>query len=83
MVTDLKNAKCAGGIVRSGLWPGLTLLPLFNPFFTQGSFHVEVHDGRLYGVLTDILNHGSKVMLLRLAWRWSSRRAVWIYRLAR
>jgi ribose/xylose/arabinose/galactoside ABC-type transport system permease subunit len=29
-------------------------------------FRIEVRDGRLYGVLIDILNHGSKVMLLAL-----------------
>src|SRR6266404_7930366 len=50
------------------VWPlaGLGLLLLFNLIFTQGFFHVEVRDGRLYGVLIDILNHGSKVMLLSL-----------------
>lgn len=53
---------------HSLIWPvaGLTLLLLFNLFFTQGFFHVEVRDGRLYGVLIDILNHGSKVMLLSI-----------------
>jgi galactofuranose transport system permease protein len=50
------------------LWPvaGLALLLAFNFIFTPGFFHVEVRDGRLYGVLIDILNHGSKVMLLAL-----------------
>jgi galactofuranose transport system permease protein len=50
------------------LWPvaGLALLLIFNALFTPGFFHVEVRDGRLYGVLVDILNHGSKVMLLAL-----------------
>ncbi len=50
------------------LWPvaGLVLLLLFNLLFTPGFFHVEVRDGHLYGVLIDILNHGSKVMLLAL-----------------
>src|SRR5207249_649425 len=50
------------------VWPvaGLALLLLFNLIFTQGSFHVEVREGRLYGVLIDVLNHGSKVMLLAL-----------------
>src|ERR1044071_10077669 len=49
-------------------WPvaGLALLLLFNLIFTEGFFHVEVRDGRLYGVLIDVLNHGSKVMLLAL-----------------
>ena len=50
------------------VWPvaGLSLLLLFNLVFTEGFFRVEVRDGRLYGVLIDILNHGSKVMLLAL-----------------
>ncbi|PYJ08345.1 MAG: sugar ABC transporter permease [Verrucomicrobia bacterium] len=50
------------------VWPvaGLALLLLFNLIFTQGFFHVEVREGRLYGVLIDVLNHGSKVMLLAL-----------------
>lgn len=50
------------------VWPvtGLALLLLFNLAFTEGFFRVEIRDGRLYGVLIDILNHGSKVMLLSL-----------------
>ena len=50
------------------VWPvtGLALLLLFNLAFTEGFFRVEIRDGRLYGVLVDILNHGSKVMLLSL-----------------
>src|SRR5437899_3013306 len=50
------------------VWPvaGLTLLLLFNLIFTAGFFHVEIREGRFYGVLIDILNHGSKVMLLAL-----------------
>src|SRR6185436_4735182 len=50
------------------VWPvaGLALLLLFNFFFTAGFFKLEVRDGHLYGVLIDILNHGSKVMLLAL-----------------
>lgn len=50
------------------LWPasGLVLLLIFNLIFTQGFFHIEVRDGRLYGVLIDVLNHGSNVMLLAL-----------------
>src|SRR5215467_15873682 len=50
------------------VWPlaGLGLLLLFNLIFTAGFFHIEIRDGRLYGVLIDVLNHGSKVMLLAL-----------------
>ncbi len=50
------------------VWPvaGLSLLLVFNLVFTPGFFHLEVRDGNLYGVLIDILNHGSQVMLLAL-----------------
>jgi ribose/xylose/arabinose/galactoside ABC-type transport system permease subunit len=50
------------------VWPvaGLSLLLLFNLIFTQGFFHVELREGNLYGVLIDILNHSSQVMLLSL-----------------
>ena len=50
------------------VWPvaGLALLLVFNLIFTEGFFRVEIRDGRLYGVVIDILNHGSKVMLLAL-----------------
>src|ERR1043166_3250042 len=50
------------------VWPvvGLALLLLFNFFFTEGFFKLELRDGHLYGVLIDVLNHGSKVMLLAL-----------------
>jgi galactofuranose transport system permease protein len=39
---------------------------LFNGLFTPGFFHLEIRGGHLYGSLIDILNHGSKVMLLSL-----------------
>ncbi|KAA0213845.1 MAG: ABC transporter permease [Leptolyngbya sp. PLA3] len=42
----------------------LALLLLFNLFFTPGFFDVEVRDGRLYGTLVDVLNHGSKVAIV-------------------
>src|SRR5438034_1916903 len=50
------------------VWPvaGLALLLLFNFFFTEGFFKLDVRDGHLFGVLIDVLNHGSKVMLLSL-----------------
>jgi Ribose/xylose/arabinose/galactoside ABC-type transport systems, permease components len=50
------------------IWPvaGLALLLLYNLLFTQGFFHVEFREGYLYGTLIDILNHGSKVILLSL-----------------
>lgn len=48
------------------LWPlaALTLLLLFNFLFTANFLQVEVREGRLYGVPIDILNRGSKIMLL-------------------
>ena len=50
------------------LWPalGLAALLLFNFFFAPGFFRLRVLDGHLYGTLIDILNQGSKVMLLAI-----------------
>lgn len=50
------------------VWPvlALALLLLFNLLFTERFFRLEVREGRLYGVLVDILNHGAKVMVLSL-----------------
>lgn len=45
---------------------GLGLLLVFDFFFVPNFFQFEVRDGRLYGTLIDILNQGSKVMLLAL-----------------
>ena len=49
-------------------WPvtGLFLLLLFNLIFSHGFFHLEIRDGHCYGTLIDILNEGSKVMLLAI-----------------
>lgn len=49
-------------------WPllALALLLLFNRFATPGFFHLEIRGDRLYGSLIDIINEGSKVMLLAL-----------------
>jgi galactofuranose transport system permease protein len=53
---------------HSLVWPvaGLALLLLFNFIFTPNFFHLETKNGHLYGSLIDIVNHGSKVMLLSL-----------------
>ncbi len=53
---------------RPLLWPllALGLLLLFNRFCTPGFFELGIRDGRLFGTLVDILNQGSKVMLLAL-----------------
>lgn len=55
-------------LLNSVKWPlaALALLLLFNALFTPGFFRLEVRDGRLYGVLVDILNHGSKVAIVAL-----------------
>lgn len=49
-------------------WPvtGLLLLLAFNLIFSPGFFHLEIRDGHCYGTLVDILNQGSKVMLLAI-----------------
>jgi simple sugar transport system permease protein len=49
-------------------WPitGLAALLLCNLIFSSGFFHLEVREGHLYGTLVDILNQGSKVMLLSI-----------------
>ena len=49
-------------------WPlaGLAVLFLFNLAFAPGFFRFEVRDGHLYGSLIDVLNQGSKVMLLAI-----------------
>lgn len=53
---------------QSLFWPvaGLAALLLFNLIFSSGFFHLEIRDGALYGTLVDILNQGSKVMLLSI-----------------
>ena len=49
-------------------WPvaGLLALLAFNLAFAPGFFHLEIREGHLYGTLVDILNQGSKVMLLAI-----------------
>lgn len=44
----------------------LVLLLVFNALFTPGFFELEIKSGALYGSLIDILNHGSRTMLLAL-----------------
>jgi len=54
--------------LRRLAWPllALGLLLAFNLALTPGFADVHWRDGRLYGVLVDILNHGAKIMLLAL-----------------
>jgi simple sugar transport system permease protein len=49
-------------------WPalGLAALLIFNFFFAPGFFRVQILNGHFYGTLIDILNQGSKVMLLAI-----------------
>jgi simple sugar transport system permease protein len=39
---------------------------VFDLIFTKGFFHLEIKNGHLYGIPIDILNNGSRVMLLSL-----------------
>src|SRR6476620_5384257 len=50
------------------LWPIMALggLLLFNLLFQPSFFGVKIQDGHLYGTPIDIVNQGSKVMLLSL-----------------
>lgn len=49
-------------------WPivALALLLLFNLVFTNGFFHIEVRDGRLFGSLIDVLDRAAPVMLVSI-----------------
>jgi galactofuranose transport system permease protein len=62
------NRPARAGALPGFLWPalGLGALLAFNFFFTPGFFRIQVLDGRLYGTLIDVLNQGSKVMLLAI-----------------
>ena len=64
--SDRKQARTRA--VPTVLWPalGLAALLVFNFFFAPGFFRLQVLDGHLYGTLIDILNQGSKVMLLSI-----------------
>ena len=42
------------------------VLLVFNACFTPGFFGLEWRDGRFYGVLVDVLNHGSRVAIVAL-----------------
>jgi simple sugar transport system permease protein len=50
------------------VWPlaSLALLLAFNALATPGFFTLEWRDGRIYGVLVDILNHGSRTAIVAL-----------------
>lgn len=62
-------AKVKGWFTGGGLlWPVLSLgaLLAFNLVFQPSFFRIVIQDGHLYGTLVDVLNQGSKVMLLAL-----------------
>ena len=63
-----RRGKALPESITKLIWPlaALALLLAYNFFFTPGFFKMEVREGYLYGSLLDILNHGSKVMLLAL-----------------
>lgn len=63
-----RPALAAPEWARRLFWPVLALALLlgFNLLFTPGFFAVEAREGRIYGTLIDILNHGSKVGLVAL-----------------
>ncbi len=50
------------------VWPiiGLILLFAFNGLYGEGFFNLEIMNGYLYGTVIDIINQGSKVMLLAI-----------------
>lgn len=55
-------------MLRDIRWPilALALLLLANSFWTPGFFQLEARNGRLFGVMIDILNHGSKTAIVAL-----------------
>ncbi len=62
-------AKVKGWFTGGGLlWPVLSLAALlaFNLAYQPAFFRIVIQDGHLYGTLVDVLNQGSKVMLLAL-----------------
>ena len=62
-------AKVKGWFTGGGLlWPVLSLAALlaFTLAYQPAFFRVVIQDGHLYGTLVDVLNQGSKVMLLAL-----------------
>ncbi len=59
----------AGGIAKPRLfWPVVTLLPLFllNVAFTNNFLHFEVKNGCLSGIIVDILNRSTYIMIIAL-----------------
>jgi ribose/xylose/arabinose/galactoside ABC-type transport system permease subunit len=63
-LAKLKERFQGGGLVWALL--GLLTLLAYDFVFVDGFFRLEIRDGHLYGTLIDILNQGSKTMLLAL-----------------
>lgn len=63
-LAKLKEWFQGGSLVWALL--GLLTLLAYDFVFVEGFFRLEVRDGHLYGTLIDILNQGSKTMLLAL-----------------
>ncbi len=63
-----ERTRAIQNALRPLLWPvvALGLLLIFNAVCTAGFFTIELRDGRFYGVLVDILNHGSRVAIVAL-----------------
>jgi ribose/xylose/arabinose/galactoside ABC-type transport system permease subunit len=57
-----------GLATSSAFWGivALSALLLFNLFFTDGFFHIEVRNGCLYGSLVDILDRAAPILLVSL-----------------
>ena len=62
--TSLKRWFPGGSLI----WPliGLAILLIFNLIYTPTLFRLQILNGHLYGSLVDILNQGSRVMLLSI-----------------
>lgn len=62
------SRSASSELLRTVRWPlvALAVLLAFNLLFTPGFFSLEMRDGRLYGVLVDIVNHGAIVGIVAL-----------------
>jgi ribose/xylose/arabinose/galactoside ABC-type transport system permease subunit len=65
---SLSATSGRAGPRSAAIWPiaGLTALLVLNAVVTPGFLRLSLHDGHLYGVPVDILNQGSRTMLVAL-----------------
>jgi len=63
-----RTPRTLTNLARALFWPllALGLLLAFNAIWTPGFFTLQVRDGRVYGTLVDVLNHGSRVAIVAL-----------------